>query len=92
MVGERNGSAIGTLVVRSTHYPMLVHLPRNDGAAAPQRAHRDRPDPPASLMRSLTWDQGIEILDAVATELSSRPRKALGWETPAERLDNLLAA
>lgn len=92
MVGERNGSAIGTRVERSTHYLMLVHLPRNDGAAAPQRAHRARPAPPASPMRSLTWDQGIEILDAIATELSSRPRKALGWETPAERLHSLLAA
>ncbi|WP_374229495.1 IS30 family transposase [Streptomyces sp. NEAU-YJ-81] len=29
-------------------------------------------------------------LDAVAAELNSRPRKTLGWETPAERLAKLL--
>jgi IS30 family transposase len=33
-----------------------------------------------------------EDLDAVAAELNSRPRKTLGWETPAERLSTLLKA
>ncbi|MCX5129469.1 IS30 family transposase [Streptomyces sp. NBC_00347] len=33
-----------------------------------------------------------EHLDAVTTELNSRPRKTLGWETPAERLAKLIAA
>ena len=39
-------------------------------------------------------DLGIhdrQTLDAVAAELNSRPRKTLGWETPAERLAKLLA-
>lgn len=31
-----------------------------------------------------------EHLSAVAQELNSRPRKTLGWETPAERLAKLL--
>nr|ADX66471.1 Tnp [Streptomyces chattanoogensis] len=30
-------------------------------------------------------------LEAVAAELNNRPRKTLGWETPAERLSTLLA-
>lgn len=33
-----------------------------------------------------------EELAGVAAELNSRPRKTLGWETPAERLSKLLAA
>ncbi|MBE1584393.1 IS30 family transposase [Nonomuraea angiospora] len=32
-----------------------------------------------------------EHLDAVAAELNARPRKTLGWDTPAERLAELLA-
>lgn len=35
---------------------------------------------------------GPDQLAAVAAELNSRPRKTLGWETPAERLHKLLAA
>ncbi|MFH9426613.1 IS30 family transposase, partial [Streptomyces sp. NPDC017529] len=33
-----------------------------------------------------------EHLAAVADQLNRRPRKTLGWETPAERLHKLLAA
>jgi transposase, IS30 family len=35
---------------------------------------------------------GLIELERVAHELNTRPRKALGWETPAERLDQLIAA
>jgi len=33
-----------------------------------------------------------EHLDAVAAQLNSRPRKTLGWKTPAQALDEFLAA
>jgi IS30 family transposase len=33
-----------------------------------------------------------EHLAAVADELNSRPRKTLGWKTPAQALDQVLAA
>jgi transposase, IS30 family len=33
-----------------------------------------------------------EHLDQVAAELNSRPRKTLGWKTPAQALDEVLAA
>ncbi len=32
----------------------------------------------------------LNYLDAVAAALNSRPRKTLGWRTPAETLDELL--
>ena len=35
---------------------------------------------------------GSGHLQAVAAELNSRPRKTLGWKTPAQALDGFLAA
>ncbi|MDP9792290.1 IS30 family transposase [Catenuloplanes nepalensis] len=62
IIGEDGGSAIGTLVERSTRYCMLVHLP--DGRDA--EAVRDAliatiTTLPAHLTKSLTWDQGVEM-------------------------------
>ena len=34
----------------------------------------------------------VEDLNAVALALNSRPRKTLGWKTPAEALNQLLLA
>jgi transposase, IS30 family len=154
------GSAIGTLVERTTRFTMLLHLPPMQGHGA---APREKNGPalaghgaeavrdaiartittlPEALRRSLTWDQGAEMsqharlridtgvqvyfcdphspwqrgtnentngllrqyfpkgtdlsahgaddLAAVAATLNARPRKTLGWMTPAEALDAAL--
>jgi len=139
-----SGSAIGTLVERSTGFVMLLHLPGNHTALAVQEAMIEKiTQLPDQLKRSLTWDQGSEmashaqitaatgldiyfcdphspwqrgsnentngllrqyfpkgtdlsvhgpgILDNVAAELNSRPRKRYDWATPAERLEQLLS-
>ena len=145
VVGAHNGSAIATLVERSTRYLMLVHL-ENDHTAETVRDGliKTMGTLPAHLRGSLTWDQGAEMakhkafslatdmdvyfcdphspwqrgsnentngllrqyfpkgtdlsvhgpeeLERVARELNERPRKTLGWDTPAERLRDLLVA
>ncbi|MEJ2866114.1 IS30 family transposase [Actinomycetospora sp. OC33-EN07] len=62
ILGAANGSAIGTLVERSTRFVLLLHLPERHDAAAV----RDAMVPairalPAGLRRSLAWDQGSEM-------------------------------
>ncbi|ORB60635.1 IS30 family transposase [Mycobacterium shinjukuense] len=144
IIGANSGSAIGTLVERTTGFVMLLHLPGDHTAATVAEAITAKiPDIPEILRRSLTWDQGAEmalhtkiteatglpiyfcdphspwqrgtnentngllrqyfpkgtdlsfhgpgILDNVAAELNARPRKRLGWRTPAEELDRLLS-
>jgi transposase, IS30 family len=143
IAGQAGKSQIGTLVERATRYTMLVPMPGGKSAAA----FADAVTPviaglPASLRRSLTWDQGKEMalhkqiavaadckiyfcdphspwqrptnentngllrqyfpkgsdlskvaparLAEVADELNGRPRKVLGWKTPAEAMAELL--
>lgn len=144
ITGAENKSAIGTLVERATGYVTLLHLPNGHGAEAVQEAMVEAMSHlPATLRRTLAWDQGIEManhvaiasatelaiyfcdphspwqratnentngllrqyfpkstdlsgyhrdyLDFVAAQLNNRPRKRLGWRTPAEALDQLLS-
>jgi transposase, IS30 family len=62
IVGKNNGSAIGTLVERSTRFTMLLHLPgaRTAEAVRDQMVAAMR-SLPAHLRRSLTYDQGVEM-------------------------------
>jgi transposase, IS30 family len=143
IIGKNSGSAIGTLVERTTRYWLLLHLPSGrDAAAVRDEMITTIAALPAMLRRSMTWDQGREMaqhaqitlaagldiyfcgphspwqrgssentngllrqyfpkgtslaghtrghLDAVAPELNDRPRKTLGWRSPAQALGQLL--
>lgn len=62
IMGRENGSAIGTLVERSSRFVMLIHLPGRHTA----QAFHDAIVPtlnqlPTALKRSLTWDNGKEM-------------------------------
>ncbi len=63
IIGKNGTSAIGTLVERTTRFCLLLHLPHGQDPASV----RDAMIPaiaglPAQLRRSLTWDQGREML------------------------------
>jgi IS30 family transposase len=62
ILGAGHGSAIGTLVERSTRFTILLHLPGDHTAdtvaAAMIEAMRELPD---HLRRSITWDRGSEM-------------------------------
>ena len=62
IMGTGHHSAIGTLVERGTRYVMLLHLPHGHAAEHVRDALLDTVATlPAHLMRSLTWDQGVEM-------------------------------
>ena len=62
IIGKDSGSAIGTLVERSTRYLMLLHLPDGHGAEAVQEQMITAiSQMPVELRKTLTWDQGSEM-------------------------------
>jgi IS30 family transposase len=62
LIGKDGGSAIATLVERSTRYVMLLALPHGRNAEAVRDALTVGVQRlPTQLWRSLTWDQGAEL-------------------------------
>lgn len=64
IIGALGGSAIATLVERKTRFVMLAHLGRERNAEALRDSLINTVHHlPASLRRSLTWDQGSEMAE-----------------------------
>lgn len=62
IIGKNSGSAIGTLVERTTRYVMLLHLPeRHDALTVRDQLVAAMNTLPQHLRGSLTWDQGSEL-------------------------------
>lgn len=62
ILGEGSRSAVGTLVERSTRLTLLLHLPGGKSAEQVEAAMRETIRTlPASLTRTITWDQGAEM-------------------------------
>lgn len=56
------GSAVGTLVERSTRFTILLHLPgRHDANSVAEAMIREMRHLPEHLRRSITWDRGTEL-------------------------------
>nr|WP_218122082.1 IS30 family transposase [Arthrobacter sp. ov407] len=59
-----DGTAIGTLVERSTRFTILLHLPGNHTADTVAAAMiREMGQLPDHLRRSITWDRGSELAE-----------------------------
>jgi transposase, IS30 family len=74
ILGTGNQTAIGTLVERASGFLILLHLPHGHGAVEVHEAMcTAMADLPATLRRTLTWDQGKEMANhariAAATDL-----------------------
>jgi transposase, IS30 family len=74
IVGKNQSSVIGTLVDRQTRLIRLMHLPTRDADALRIAITDTMSDLPVTLVRSITWDQGIETArhTVIAADLGAR--------------------
>ncbi len=62
LIGKNGGSAVGTLVERTTGYLLLLHLPEGREAEKVDLAMRRAVTKlPGEFFRTITWDQGKEM-------------------------------
>lgn len=61
IVGKNQASVIGTLVERQTRLIRLLRLPSRDSDSLREAITTAVTDLPPTLVRSITWDQGIEM-------------------------------
>jgi IS30 family transposase len=72
ILGKNGKSAIGTLVERWSRYVMLLYLPDGHDAEAVLKALTAKVQTlPASLRRTLTWDQGKEMAQHLAFTMAT---------------------
>ena len=85
-----SGSAIGTMVERTTGFVVLLHLPGDRTAATLAEAMSAKiPEIPEILRRSLTWDQGSEMaLHTKITEATGLPIYFCDPHSPWQRGTN----
>lgn len=85
-----SGSAIGTMVERTTGFVVLLHLPADRTAASLAEAMSAKiPEIPEILRRSLTWDQGSEMaLHTKITEATGLPIYFCDPHSPWQRGTN----
>ena len=64
ILGAHGGSAVGTLVERSTRFTILLHLPdRHDASSVAEAMIAEMSRLPEHLRRSITWDRGTELAE-----------------------------
>jgi IS30 family transposase len=71
LVGKDNGSAIGTLVERTTRFTLLLHLDDQTAATVRDAIEAAITTLPTALRRSLTWDQGRELAAHIELRLAT---------------------
>lgn len=87
--GARNGSAVGTLVERTTRLVILARMTGTDARSARESFTKKLRHMPALLRQYLPKGTNLSgytqhELNAIAHRLNTRPRKCLNFATPLE--------